>query len=172
MSKVVIYTDGSCHGNPGEGGYAAVLVNSDGVVQEFSKGYRLTTNNRMELMAAVVGLEEAKNAGAVELYTDSQYVKNGLDKGWAVKWRSNNWMKGPRLKEEVKNPDLWERLLALYEKAEVTIFWVKGHAGNKWNERCDVLANEAASDKSKWKVDDGFEEEKRGNGGEEQGMLL
>jgi len=144
MKEVVLYTDGSCHGNPGPGGYAAILIFGD-KRRELSAGFAETTNNRMELLAAISGLESLKETCDVSLYTDSQYVKNGLEKGWAKKWRSNRWRKGPRLQDPVKNPDLWARLLDEYERHQVTLYWVKGHAGNEENERCDELANEAAS---------------------------
>ncbi|MCP4452577.1 MAG: ribonuclease HI [Planctomycetes bacterium] len=142
MQKVTIYTDGGCLGNPGPGGYGAVLL-CGSHRKELCEGYRLTTNNRMELLASIVALETLKESCAVTLHTDSQYVVNGIEKGWAKKWRSNGWMRNR--KEKAINPDLWARLLDVCENHDVTFKWVKGHAGNKENERCDQLANGAGS---------------------------
>jgi ribonuclease HI len=111
--------------------------------KEFSGGFRLTTNNRMELLACIAGLSQLKNPSRVTIYSDSKYVVYGIDKGWAKRWRANNWM---RTKEEPAiNPDLWGQLLDLCNKHEVKFIWVKGHAGNPENERCDRLATQAAS---------------------------
>lgn len=142
MPKVTIYTDGGCLGNPGPGGYGAVLLCGQHR-KELSEGYRLTTNNRMELLACIVALEALKERCEVLLHTDSQYVVNGIEKGWAAKWRSNGWMRNR--KDKAINPDLWGRLLDLCDQHDVTFKWVKGHAGNKENERCDRLANGAGS---------------------------
>ncbi len=140
--RVVIYTDGGCRRNPGPGGYG-VVVKKGKKKKELSGGFRLTTNNRMELLGCIVGLSQLKNPSKVTLYSDSKYVVYGIDKGWAKRWRANNWM---RTKEEPAiNPDLWDQLLNLCNKHEVKFIWVKGHAGNPENERCDQLATQAAS---------------------------
>ncbi len=141
---VTIYTDGACLGNPGRGGYGVVLL-SHGRRKELSGGYRLTTNNRMELLAVIVGLRALKDKCTVTVYTDSQYVANAMSKGWARRWRAGGWVmdrKTPWLKRP--NADLWEELLHLCAAHEVTFRWVKGHAGNEENERCDALAVGAA----------------------------
>ena len=142
MREVVLYTDGACTGNPGPGGYGAVLL-SGGRRKEISGGYRLTTNNRMELMAVIAGLEALNGRRRVALYSDSKYVLDALSKGWATRWRANGWRRNKR--EPAVNPDLWERLLDLCEGHDVTFHWVKGHSGNPHNERCDRLATEAAA---------------------------
>ena len=136
--SIVIYTDGGCLNNPGPGGFG-VVVQDRKEKKELSGGYRLTTNNRMELMACIVGLGSLGKSSKVTLYSDSQYVVNGITKGWAVRWQANGWMKNKR--EAAVNPDLWERLLELCGKHDVRFQWVKGHAGNAGNERCDELAN-------------------------------
>lgn len=135
-SRVVIYTDGGALGNPGPGGYGAV-VQENGATREFSGGYRLTTNNRMELTACIVGLEALETPSSVVLYSDSKYVVDGITKGWARRWRANGWMRTKT--ERAVNPDLWDRLLSLCEKHDVEFRWVKGHAGIPGNERCDQL---------------------------------
>ena len=137
MKEVEIYTDGACKGNPGPGGWGAVL-RYKGVEKEISGGERQTTNNRMELTAVISALELLKEGCKVTLYTDSQYVCNAVNLGWAKKWKANGWMRNK--KEKALNPELWERLLALCEKHEVSFNWVKGHAGHPENERCDRLA--------------------------------
>ncbi|MDR3552333.1 MAG: ribonuclease HI [Clostridia bacterium] len=141
LKKVEIFTDGACLGNPGPGGYG-VILRCGGVVKELSKGYEGTTNNRMELLAAIEGLAALKSRCSVTLYSDSLYVVNGITKGWAKKWRQNGWMRTPR--EPALNADLWERLLTLLGAHEVKTVWVKGHAGHAENERCDFLATSAA----------------------------
>jgi ribonuclease HI len=140
---VVIYADGGCINNPGPGGYGVVVL-QDGSRKERSGGYRLTTNNRMELMAAIVGLRELEGsqAGPVTVCTDSRYVVDGVSKGWAKKWRANGWMRDAR--SRAVNIDLWSMLLDLCDKLRPSFVWVKGHAGNKENERCDALAKKAA----------------------------
>lgn len=140
--KIVIYTDGGSLGNPGPGGYGIVIIKGT-QCKELSKGFRLTTNNRMELLACIEGLKAVRAPSAIVLYSDSQYVINGMTKGWAKKWRANRWMRTST--EPAINPDLWEKLLNLCEKHDVTFCWVKGHAGNAGNERCDTLATAAAS---------------------------
>jgi ribonuclease HI len=139
--QVIIYSDGACLGNPGPGGYGSVLL-YQGIRKELSGGYRRTTNNRMELMGAIVALEALKTRSRVKLYSDSKYVVDAVEKGWAQKWRRNGWRKPD--KQMAMNPDLWERLLTACAKHDVRFEWVKGHAGNVENERCDVLANAAA----------------------------
>ena len=137
MKTVEIYTDGACSGNPGPGGWGAVL-RYGGVEKELSGGEAATTNNRMELTGVIRALEALKESCRVELYSDSKYVVDALEKGWAVKWRSSGWRKPD--KKEALNPDLWERLLTLCERHELHCHWVKGHAENEYNNRCDALA--------------------------------
>ncbi|MDX1676483.1 ribonuclease HI [Arsukibacterium sp.] len=140
QKSVAIYTDGSCLGNPGPGGYGAILVYNQHR-KELSGGFRLTTNNRMELLAAIIALESLKSACQVELTTDSQYVRLGIMQ-WLAGWKRNNWKTSQ--KQPVKNQDLWQRLDAAAAKHKVNWHWVKGHAGHPENERCDVLARTAA----------------------------
>ena len=142
MKKIQLYADGACQGNPGPGGYGAVLLFGEHR-KELSGGYRKTTNNRMELTGVIKGLEALKEKCKVEVYSDSKYVVDALSKGWAARWRANGWRRNK--KERALNPDLWGRLLALCEGHEVTFHWVKGHSGNPENERCDQLATEAAA---------------------------
>ena len=137
MKSVEIYTDGACSGNPGPGGWGAILRYA-GREKELSGAEKLTTNNRMELLGVITALEALKEPCVVELYSDSKYVIDALDKGWAVKWRANGWKKAD--KKPALTPDLWERLLALTEKHELHYHWVKGHAENAYNNRCDALA--------------------------------
>lgn len=137
MKAVEIFTDGACKNNPGPGGWGAILRYNDHE-KEISGGESKTTNNRMELMALISSLELLKEKCKVTIYSDSKYVCDGINKGWATKWRSNGWMKNK--KEPALNPDLWERLLDLIDFHEVDIVWVKGHAGHPENERCDRLA--------------------------------
>ena len=139
--EVTIYTDGACIGNPGPGGYGVVLMYGD-QEKELSGGRRLTTNNRMEMLAAIEGLEALKRPCSVTLYSDSQLLVDGVEKGWAARWRKNDWMRNK--KEPAINPDLWGRLLDICEKHDVTFRWVRGHAGDPMNERCDLLANREA----------------------------
>lgn len=139
--SVVIYTDGACQNNPGPGGWATIVIRGENET-ELSGGERQTTNNRMELMAVIRGLEELQERCEVTVYSDSQYVVNGIEKGWAESWRRSNWVKSDN--KPALNPDLWERLLDLCKKHDVTLKWVKGHAGNKYNERCDQLAVKAS----------------------------
>jgi ribonuclease HI len=138
--RIVIYTDGGCINNPGPGGYGAV-ISDNGNTKELSGGYRLTTNNRMELMACIEALNSLKSPTSATLYSDSKYVVDGITKGWAKSWRSKGWIKSDR--KPAINPDLWARLLDLCDKHDVVFQWVKGHAGIDGNERCDELANEA-----------------------------
>ena len=139
---VTIYTDGGALNNPGPGGYGIVKI-CNGTRIERSGGYRLTTNNRMELMACIVALRELKHRDKpVRLYTDSGYVVNGINKGWARNWRKRGWRKADN--QPAVNPDLWGELLNLTADLDITFVWVKGHAGNPMNERCDELAVAAA----------------------------
>jgi ribonuclease HI len=140
LKHVVIYTDGACLGNPGPGGYGVVLLHGKDR-KEFSRGFRLTTNNRMEMLACIVGLQALNGQCAVTLYSDSQYVINSMNKGWARRWKNNKWKRNG---ENVPNADLWEKMLNLCDKHKVKFNWVRGHAGNKENERCDQLARQAA----------------------------
>jgi ribonuclease HI len=143
--QIAVYTDGGCLGNPGPGGYGAVIL-SGGKRKELAQGYRLTTNNRMELTACIAALATLKTASDVVLHSDSQYVVNGISKGWARRWRANGWM---RTKEAAaENADLWDILLDLCDIHKVRFVWVRGHRGNRENERCDRLAVEAAQGKN------------------------
>lgn len=141
MRRITIYTDGACLGNPGPGGYGIVLL-AGNKRKEISGGFRLTTNNRMELMAAIVALESLKEACQVRLYSDSRYLVESYTNGAVHKWRAKGWMRGKR--QPAQNVDLWERLLALCQIHQVEMTWVEGHMGDKENERCDRLSNMAA----------------------------
>ena len=137
MKTVTLYTDGACSGNPGPGGWGAILMYGPHR-KELSGGEAETTNNRMELTAVIRGLEALREPCAVELWSDSRYVIDGLSKGWAVGWRARGWVKAD--KKPALNPDLWGRLLELAEIHTLTYHWVKGHAENEHNNRCDQLA--------------------------------
>ncbi|MBQ8797592.1 MAG: ribonuclease HI [Oscillospiraceae bacterium] len=137
MKTVTLYTDGACSGNPGPGGWGAILE-YNGIEKELSGGESQTTNNRMELTAVIEGLKALKESCIVELYSDSKYVIDALSKGWAVSWQAKGWRKAD--KKPALNPDLWEELLALVSKHELHYHWVKGHAENEKNNRCDELA--------------------------------
>jgi ribonuclease HI len=141
MKTVTLYTDGACSGNPGPGGWGAILE-FQGTEKELSGGERETTNNRMELTAVIQGLSALKEPCIVELYSDSKYVIDGLSKGWAASWRKNGWKKSD--KKPALNPDLWEKLLNLTEIHSLRYHWVKGHAENEKNNRCDQMAVAAA----------------------------
>jgi ribonuclease HI len=148
--KVIIYTDGAARGNPGKGGYGAVLMFGQHR-KELSGGYRLTTNNRMELMALKVALEALTKDGlTIDVYTDSKYVMDAFEKNWVYGWQKKGF-------KNIKNPDLWRPIIMLYNKHVIKFHWVKGHAGNPMNERCDVLATEAA-DGGGLLVDIGYED--------------
>ncbi|MBC9783978.1 ribonuclease HI [Heliobacterium chlorum] len=140
--EVTLYTDGACSGNPGPGGYGVVLIYGEHR-KEMSGGYRDTTNNRMEMLAAIRGLETLKEPCRVTLYSDSRYLVDAVKQGWARRWKANNWMRNK--KDPALNVDLWKRMLELLDKHEVDFQWVKGHAGHPENERCDFLATEAAA---------------------------
>ena len=137
MKTVTLYTDGACSGNPGPGGWGAILE-YNGVEKELSGGEMETTNNRMELTAVIRGLQALKEPCIVELYSDSKYVIDGLSKGWAESWRTKGWKKAD--KKPALNPDLWQRLLELVDTHKMTYIWVKGHEGHEYNERCDSMA--------------------------------
>ena len=137
MKLVEIYTDGACSGNPGSGGWGAIL-RYGAHEKELSGGEAMTTNNRMELTAVIAALEALKESCAVELWSDSKYVVDALSLGWAEKWRANGWKKPD--KKTALNPDLWEKLLTLAAEHEMHYHWVKGHADNEYNNRCDALA--------------------------------
>jgi ribonuclease HI len=153
MSKqLIIYTDGAARGNPGPGGYGVVL-NWAGQIKELSQGFRLTTNNRMELMAVVEGLKLLTRDGLdIVIYSDSSYVVNSVEKGWVFDWVKKGF-------KDKKNPDLWKEFLQYYKRHRIKFIWVKGHADNPWNNRCDQLAT-AAADSRRWLVDEGYEREK------------
>ena len=152
---IKIYTDGSAKGNPGKGGYGIVMLFQEHR-KEISQGFRLTTNNRMELLAVIVGLESIKKLNEqVIVFSDSKYVVDAVEKRWVFSWEKTNFGKK-------KNPDLWIRFLKIYRKHLVRFTWVKGHANNTENERCDFLAVES-SEKSDLKIDDWYEKSKEKN---------
>jgi ribonuclease HI len=155
---VTAYTDGACLGNPGPGGYGVILI-YQGHKRELSGGYNRTTNNRMEIMAAIAGLEALKEKCSVKLHSDSEYVVKAMSEGWAWKWRANAWKRNRR--EQVLNPDLWTKLLQLCEYHDVQFHWVKGHAGSPENMRCDELAMQAARQLN-LPADEGYIEKPRG----------
>ncbi|MGA1864112.1 MAG: ribonuclease HI [bacterium] len=156
MKNVIIYTDGSSKGNPGPGGYGVVLL-CEGHRKEISKGFRITTNNRMELMAVIAGLSILKVKCNVTIYSDSKYVVDAINKGWLKNWHKKGWRLSSTNKP-VLNVDLWEKLLELLERHNVKFIWVKGHDSNKENHRCDLLAVTAAGG-SNLNVDDVYEKE-------------
>ena len=156
--EVTIHTDGSCLGNPGPGGYAAIL-DFRAQEKELSGGFRRTTNNRMEILAVIVGLEALTEPCMVTVFSDSRYVVDAIEKGWAKRWKANGWMRNNR--ESAVNPDLWERLLATLEKHDVELRWVRGHAGNPGNVRADKLAVGAAN-RPDLPRDEGYESPKKG----------
>ncbi len=141
MKTVNIYTDGACKGNPGAGGWCAILE-YEGKEKELCGGDKLTTNNRMELIAAIEGLKALKTPCKVNLYSDSQYLVNAINKGWLDGWKNKGWKKADRSK--VLNDDLWKELDVLLSEHEVTFIWVRGHDGHAYNERCDTLASAKA----------------------------
>ena len=150
MQEITIYTDGASRGNPGPGGYGVILM-SGKLRKELSQGYRLTTNIRMELMGVIAGLESLKKTGLnVTIYSDSQYIVKAIKEGWLNKWMATNFSKGK------KNKDLWVRFYNLYKQHQVNFVWVKGHAENSFNNRCDELATEAA-DGDDLLIDKGYE---------------
>ena len=141
MKRIELFTDGACSGNPGPGGYGVILKFKEHT-REISGGEADTTNNRMELMAVITGLEALKEPCEVDLYSDSKYIIDAITKGWAKGWKANNWVKSD--KKPALNSDLWDRLLSLLEIHKVNLNWVKGHAGHPENERCDKLAVQAS----------------------------
>lgn len=142
MKKVTLYTDGACSGNPGPGGYGVILEFGD-YTKELSGGFRNTTNNRMEMMAVIVGLSALKEPCEVQVVSDSRYVVDAVEKGWVRKWRAKGWMRNR--KEKAKNADLWRRLLDLLDRHRVAFAWVRSHNHHPQNERCDQLAVAAAA---------------------------
>lgn len=152
QKHIEIYTDGSCLGNPGPGGYGAVLKYKEHS-KELSKGYQLTTNNRMEMLATIVALESLKEPCQVTLTTDSQYVRQGITQ-WIAKWKKNQWKTAS--KQPVKNVDLWQQLDVQSQRHNISWHWVKGHSGHPENERCDQLARTAAEGKN-LAVDQGYQ---------------
>ena len=149
--KVNIYTDGACKGNPGKGGYGIIMEwVGKPYVKEFSRGFRKTTNNRMELLAVIVALEQLKKDGLeTDIYSDSKYVVDAVNKGWVFGWQKKGF-------QGKKNPDLWRRFLKVYKKHKVRFHWIKGHNEHPQNERCDALAVKAASSEN-LDIDEGFE---------------
>jgi ribonuclease HI len=152
MPPLVIHTDGACLGNPGPGGYAAVWEADDGP-KELSGGRKLTTNNRMELLAAIVALEALEAPTKVVLVTDSRYVHDAIEKRWLAGWQKRGWVNAE--KKPVKNQDLWRRIIPLLARHSVSFRWVRGHTGHADNERCDVLAKQAANSRN-LPADDGY----------------
>ena len=142
MQSVTMYTDGACSGNPGPGGYG-VILRSGSHEKKLSAGYRSTTNNRMELRAVIAGLTTLKGPCRVTIYSDSKYIVDAVERGWARRWKKNGWYRNK--KERALNPDLWDLLLAQLDRHEARFLWVKGHAGHEENEICDKLAVAAAS---------------------------
>lgn len=137
LKEINLYTDGACSGNPGPGGYCAILSFS-GKEKIISGGFRKTTNNRMELRAVIEGLKALKEKCKVNIYSDSKYIVDAFELGWITKWEKLGWNRNK--KDKLINPDLWKKLYSLIKQHEVTFNWVKGHNGNPFNERCDVLA--------------------------------
>jgi len=154
LKRITMYTDGACIGNPGPGGYGIVLSYGEHR-KELSGGYRLTTNNRMELIAAIRGLAALKEPCQVLLFSDSEYLVNAIEKGWARRWQANGWRR--QNKKMAENRDLWEELLRLCERHQVRFEWIRGHAGHSENERCDQLAVLAAQS-SELSEDTGYED--------------
>ena len=150
QQKIVMYTDGAARGNPGRGGYGVILIYGSHKI-ELSKGYKRTTNNRMELRAVIAGLEALKKEGLdITIYSDSQYIVKAIEEGWLEKWVKTNFKGGK------KNKDLWMRFYELSKKHKIRFVWIKGHAENSYNNRCDILATSAA-DSSDLIVDEGYQ---------------
>lgn len=153
--KIIIYTDGACSGNPGPGGYGTAMQYGEHR-KELSGGFRNTTNNRMELLAVIEGLQALNRPCEVTVFSDSKYIVDAVNKGWARRWRASGWKRNR--KERALNPDLWARLLRLLDQHDVSVRWVKGHAGNPGNERADALAV-AASQGDNLAIDEGYEKQ-------------
>ncbi len=154
MKRVKIYTDGACQGNPGPGGFGAVM-NYNGYYKELSGGFRLTTNNRMELYAVIAALEALKDSCGVTVVSDSRYIVDAVSKGWLFRWKAYGWRKSGG-KGSVMNPDLWDRLLTVLQRHDTEFQWVKGHSGNEGNERADALASSAIGT-AELEPDEGYE---------------
>ena len=152
LKQITIYTDGACLGNPGPGGYASLIM-SDGYRKELKGGFKQTTNNRMELLAAITALEALGKDCRVTLHSDSAYLVNAMTRGWARRWQQMGWRRNR--KKEALNPDLWQRLLKVCQSHQVEFRWVKGHHTSAENQRCDQLANEAAR-RPDLPVDEGY----------------
>lgn len=148
---IQIYTDGASRGNPGPGGLGIVLI-SGSLTKEIAQGYRFTTNNRMELLAVITAIQALKVPSCtLHIFTDSKYVVDAVSKGWVHKWQKIGF-------KDKKNPDLWRQYLRVAAPFKIQFFWVKGHASNMWNNRCDALAT-AAADSKQWLIDEGYEQE-------------
>lgn len=145
MKTVTIFTDGACSGNPGPGGFGAVIIYGE-TRREISDGFKLTTNNRMEILAVIEALKILRQPCNVNLYSDSKYVVDAIKKGWLIKWQKNNWLRNKS--QPVSNIDLWQNLLPLLQFHNVNFIWVKGHNDNQENERCDYLARSAINSPS------------------------
>lgn len=154
MKEVIIYTDGACRGNPGPGGFAAVLMYK-GRKKIVSGSYRHTTNNRMEMMAVIKGLQTLRERCKVSLFSDSKYICDAVNKGWMNKWKRLNWKRTPN--DEVKNPDLWQMMDSILKEHSVTLTWVKGHAENQYNNEADEAAVKASKRTKDFKIDIEFE---------------
>jgi ribonuclease HI len=139
--SIIVYTDGGALGNPGPGGYGVVIITPEAERREMSGGYRLTTNNRMELMGCIVALDNLDGSRPIILHSDSRYMVDAINKNWVFNWKKRGWRKADG--NPAKNQDLWKRLVAIIEAKTVSFRWVKGHAGHQWNERCDQLAGQA-----------------------------
>ncbi|MCE1252943.1 MAG: ribonuclease HI [Anaerolineae bacterium] len=159
IPEITVFTDGGCINNPGPGGYGIIII-ENGKPCELSGGFRLTTNNRMELTAAIEGLKHIGQKSKVTVYSDSRYLVDGISKGWAKTWRANKWRKSD--KTRALNVDLWQQLLDLCDQHMVSFQWVEGHAGHPENERCDRLAVENARKKN-LPIDPGYELPKKSN---------
>ena len=160
--KVIVYTDGACTGNPGPGGYGVIMLHGERC-KELSGGFRLTTNNRMEILACIAGLRALKEPCDVVIYSDSKYVVNAMTKSWALKWRSRGWKRKDKNGElhDALNPDLWAEMLELCDRHSVRFEWVRGHDGNEGNERCDTLARAATASFNSLQIDAYYEDFKR-----------
>ncbi|MCL2575567.1 MAG: ribonuclease HI [Defluviitaleaceae bacterium] len=156
MKKVEIYTDGACSGNPGPGGIGVVMLFGEHK-REISQAFKFTTNNRMEILAAIIALETLKEPCAVRLFSDSRYLVDAIEKGWVRRWQANNWMRNK--KEAAVNVDLWQRLLPLLDMNNVEFVWVRGHSDNAFNNRCDELARGAIT-KGEFLNDTNYEDSK------------